>query len=101
MQVGGGPALTEEWSQHYRKPASDQKTHSLATPSPWPASHTHTHTHTHTQSSGQCRWGLPKAQGQLSLKTLARPPGGATHLLSLLRLSVGCWYCPFILLSLL
>ena len=32
---------------------------------------------------------------------LARPPGGATHLLSLLRLSVGCWYCPFILLSLL
>ena len=110
MQVGGGLALTEEWSEHHRKPARDQKTHSLATPSPWPHTHTHplpmdrhrhTHTHTHTHTPGQCRWGLPKAQGPLSLKTLARPPGGATHLLSLLRLSVGCWYCPFILLSLL
>lgn len=29
MQVGGGPALTEEGWQHNRKPASDQKTDSL------------------------------------------------------------------------
>lgn len=30
-----------------------------------------------------------------------RPHSRRTHLLSLLRLSAGCWYCPFILLSLL
>lgn len=55
MQVGGGLALTEEWSEHHRKPARDQKTHSLATPSPWPHTHTHpphgqTDTHTHSRA---------------------------------------------------
>ena len=69
MQVGGGLALTEEWSEHHRKPARDQKTHSLATPSPWPHTHTHpphgqtdTHTQTHT---------LPGNAGGASLRPRA------------------------------
>lgn len=53
-----------------------------------------------TVQKGDCKEGR---KGQLSEKGPhpAPRPCNPTYLLSLLRLSRGCWYCPFIRLSLL
>lgn len=61
------------------------------------------------RKEGLCHQGPPPGpcgppvvpHSPLTLETPSANPRGATYLLSLLRLSIGCWYCPFILLSLL
>ena len=67
MQVGGGPALTEECSTIGSQPVTRRHT---AWPPP-PHGHTHTHTHTHTHSPPPPAPPAPGNAGGASLRPRA------------------------------